>query len=110
MIFVALLNVCTLEEAVTPSRLYGPVWVRAAFHLQTGETLACPMTLGLLTQGAKEGEIWQHWVKKGCDFSPAQATEVHSINNFVVLGEHNRGTTVAARVIKLLSDISRTCC
>lgn len=109
MIFVALLNVCTLEEAVTSSRLYGLVWVKAAFHLQMGETLSCAMTLSLVTQGAKEGETWQHWVRKGCDFSPAQVTEVHSINNFVVLGEHNRGTTVAARVIKLLSDISRAC-
>lgn len=66
------------------------------------------MTLHLLVQGTKGRGTRQQWVQGGCNVSSVQATEVHSINNRVYVGEHGGENAVAARAVGLLSGDSRT--
>ena len=44
-----------------------------------------------------------------CDASLAQATGIHSVNNYVVSGEHCRSSAVTARAFGLLSGTTSSC-
>lgn len=100
MILEALHSVCTFEEVVTSSRLYGLTSVRKELHLYRGwwHTGAC-CDLGLVAHSTKCRDLWRHGVVT------AQAAGVRIVN-YIVLSEHCGRSAVAGRAAGVLSDAS----
>lgn len=92
------IGVCTFEEAVTSSRLYGLTSIRKDLHLWLEHAGArCDPR-----SSSGSGVEGQHQVLS------TQATGVYSINNCVVLGECCGASTVAARAVGVLSSALRS--